>query len=93
LPSRFSAVAGINLMMGGSMRKCLTFAMSVAAIGVFVSGCSQAGPFITNVSSSGPNKLLIEKCHVQLNAVMWTVSNDQCTTHEITFQVQPNGGK
>ncbi|MBM4127328.1 MAG: hypothetical protein FJ247_08290 [Nitrospira sp.] len=56
-------------------------------------GCTQAGPFVTNMSSSGPNKFLIEKCHVQLNAFMWTVSNDHCTTHELTFQVQSNGTK
>ena len=31
-------------------------------------GCSTAGPFVTNISGAGPNKLLIEKCHVQFNS-------------------------
>lgn len=53
-----------------------------------VAGCTQAGPFVTGLSSSGPNKLLIEKCYVHMNAFMGTVSNDACTTHEITLQVQ-----
>lgn len=56
-------------------------------------GCTQTGPFITSVSSSEPNKLLIEKCHVHMNAFMGTVSNDACTTHEITLHVQSNSGE
>ena len=60
---------------------------------LFATGCTQAGPFVTNVSSTGPNKLLIEKCHVHMNAFMGTVSNDACTSHEVTFQVQSNSGK
>lgn len=49
-------------------------------------GCTQAGPFVTNVSTAGPNKLLVEKCHVHMNAFMGTISNDQCTTHELQLQ-------
>lgn len=65
---------------GGVMRVLLI------ALSTLVFGCSTAGPFVTNVSSSGPNKLLIEKCQVELNAFIGYVTNKNCTSNTIELQ-------
>lgn len=72
--------------------KKATFSRVAVICGVFsvLVSCTQAGPFVTSISSNGPNKLLIEKCYAHHNGFMGTVSNDSCTTHELTFQTQPN---
>jgi len=48
-----------------------------------LSACTNAGPFVTNISSNGNNSLIIEKCQVHMNAFMGTVSNDNCTSTNI----------
>lgn len=58
---------------------------------LLVSCTSQAGPYITNISNTGPNKVLIEKCTAQFNALLFSVHNGDCTTHELTLQAPPNG--
>jgi len=65
----------------------------VLCVCLLAGGCTQAGHFVTSISSSGPNKLLIEKCHVHMNAFTGMVSNDQCATHQLTLQIQSNDGK
>ena len=50
---------------------------------MLLSACTNAGPFVTNISSNGNNGLIIEKCQVHMNAFMGTVSNDNCTTTSI----------
>ena len=52
----------------------------------FSFGCSTAGPFVTNVSSAGPGKLLIEKCQVELNAFVGYITNKDCTSNTIQTQ-------
>jgi len=59
----------------------MRFLLSLVAI--FAVGCSTAGPFVTNISAAGPNKLLIEKCHVELNALVGYVTNKDCTSNTI----------
>lgn len=54
----------------------------VVLVSVLV-GCSTAGPYITSISSDGRNGLNIEKCSVQMNAFMGTVSNTDCTTQNV----------
>lgn len=75
--------------MATRVRKCGL----VLFVCLLAGGCTQAGSFVTSISSSGPNTLLIEKCHVHMNAFTGMVSNDQCTTHQLTLQVQSNDGK
>ncbi len=54
----------------------------IAAAILLISACTNAGPFVTNISSDGNNGLTIEKCQVHMNAFMGTVSNESCTnTH------------
>lgn len=57
--------------------------LPLLALFLVLGGCSTAGPYITNVSSDGRNGLNIEKCAVQMNAFMGTVSNINCTTQNI----------
>ena len=53
---------------------------------LLLSACTNAGPFVTNISSDGNNGLTIEKCQVHMNAFMGTVSNDACTTTQIKIR-------
>lgn len=50
---------------------------------IIVSGCTTAGPFVTNISSDGQGNLIIEKSRVKMNAFMGTVSNEGGTTTTI----------
>lgn len=60
------------------MKKILLIASIMA-----LSACTNAGPFVTNISSNGNNGLIIEKCQVHMNAFMGTVSNSNCTSTSI----------
>jgi type IV secretion system protein VirB7 len=62
--------------------------ISLFVLAALISGCSTAGPFVTNVSSAGPNKLLIEKCQVELNAFVGYVTNKGCSTNTIELQTK-----
>ena len=55
---------------------------------VVLSACTNAGPFVTNISSDGNNGLILEKCQVHMNAFMGTVSNDNCTTTNIYLNLK-----
>ena len=57
--------------------------ISITLIILFLSACTNAGPFVTNISSDGNRGLIIEKCQVHMNALMGTVSNDNCTSTSI----------
>ena len=48
-----------------------------------VSACTNAGPFVTSISSDGNNGLIVEKCQLHMNAFMGTVSNENCTNTQI----------
>ena len=60
--------------------------MIILALVSITIGCSTAGPFVTNVSSAGPDKLLVEKCHLELNAFIGYVTNKDCGSHTIEMQ-------
>ncbi|ASK34894.1 hypothetical protein CEK62_11120 [Alcanivorax sp. N3-2A] len=47
---------------------------------IFLTGCTTAGPYVTNISSDGDYGLNVEKCAVKLNAFMGTVSTTDCTS-------------
>ncbi len=51
-----------------------------------LSACTNAGPFVTSISSDGNNGLIIEKCQLHLNAFMGTVSNENCTNTQIKIR-------
>lgn len=50
---------------------------------LLLTGCTTAGPYVTNISSDGANGLNIEKCKVELNAFMGTVNTGDCTSSSI----------
>ena len=60
------------------MKKILAIAF-VALLGA----CTNAGPFVTNISADGNNGLVIEKCQVHMIAFMGRLSYDNCTTTAI----------
>jgi type IV secretion system protein VirB7 len=51
-----------------------------------LSSCSSAGPFITNITSAGDNKLEIEKCRIELNGLTSQISNQDCTTYTVKIR-------
>jgi type IV secretion system protein VirB7 len=49
-------------------------------------GCtSQAGPYVTNISSDGRGGLTVEKCMMVLNRSITTVENSNCTNTNIAL--------
>lgn len=49
-----------------------------------VAGCSSnAGPFVTNISSDGKGGLIVEKCMVRLDRMINTVESSNCTNSPI----------
>ena len=48
-----------------------------------ISGCTTAGPYVTNISSDGANGLNIEKCKVELNAFLGVVSTGDCSSSSL----------
>ena len=61
------------------MKLTLTALCLLAVLG----GCTTAGPYVTNISSDGRNGLNIERCAVELNAFMGTVSTTECTSQNL----------
>lgn len=52
----------------------------IMCAGLLFSGCSFAGPYVTNISPAGEQGLLVEKCKVQLNPLTNNVSTGDCNT-------------
>jgi type IV secretion system protein VirB7 len=48
-----------------------------------LTGCSSAGPYVTNVSSDGNNGLNVEKCSVEFNSFTGTISNTNFSSQHI----------
>ena len=56
----------------------------IVVTGVFtVSGCTTAGPFVTNISSDGKGNLIVEKNTVHMNAFMGTVSSGESPSTQV----------
>ncbi len=55
----------------------------LALLSLTISACTNAGPFVTSISSDGNNGLIVEKCQLHMNAFMGTVSNENCTNTQI----------
>jgi len=50
-----------------------------------LSACTSAGPFVTNISNTGENKILVEKCEIEANSFTHTISNKNCTSYTVTL--------
>lgn len=53
----------------------------IFAFGVFLTGCTYAGPFITNVSQNKDGTLTVEKCMVEHNGL--GIATTHCTIGKI----------
>ncbi len=62
----------------------------LAATYIFLTGCTTAGPYVTNISSDGDYGLNGEKCAVKLNAFMGTVSTTDCTSTHLRLTKSNN---
>jgi type IV secretion system protein VirB7 len=49
-------------------------------------GCTNAGPFVTNISKTGDSDLLVEKCELKHDAFMGVVSTENCTNYTIKMK-------
>ncbi len=59
----------------------------VLILALVLSGCTtQAGPYVTNISSGGEGKVVVEKCMVELNRFITMLSNKDCRS--VTIQIQ-----
>ena len=56
----------------------------VFSLGVILSGCT-VGRYVTNVSSSGPGKLAIEKCTTKAYGNFYW--NEECSETTVTLPV------
>ena len=55
----------------------------LSVLGLFLTACTNAGPYVTNISRSKNGDLLVEKCLLKHNAFMGTVSNENCVSQKI----------
>lgn len=64
------------------MKKVFLLVVSILFV---ISGCTTAGPFVTNISSDGKGGLNIEKSRVKLN--YWTNGLETCDTTNSSIQL------
>ena len=58
----------------------------VVTVGLLAGCTSTAGPFITNISSAGPGRLLLEKCEVEFSTIgYYRISNENCRTETVVI--------
>ena len=56
-----------------------------------VTGCSFAGPYVTNISLAGDQGILVEKCKVQYNSLTAKVSTESCNTSYVWLGNEAKG--
>lgn len=61
------------------MKKSLFLILSV----ILISGCSTAGPFVSNISSDGKGNLIIEKQRIKHDGFSGIISTEDTTTQTI----------
>lgn len=60
--------------------------ISVALVILLLQACSTAGSYVTNITSAGNNELSVEKCAVEMNPFLGTLSMGACTTQNVKVQ-------
>jgi type IV secretion system protein VirB7 len=65
--------------------KKLAILIAIPLMLVTLTGCTTAGPFVTNISSDGRGGLNIEKARVKLN--FWTNGLETCETTNSSIQL------
>ena len=48
-----------------------------------LSGCTYAGPYVTNISQNKDGTLTIEKCMVEHNAFSGAIATTNCTSSKV----------
>jgi hypothetical protein len=69
----------------------MNWKITLLAVGVsaILAGCtSQAGPFVTNISSDGHGNLIVEKCMMELQRQINTVENSNCNDTTISLGIK-----
>lgn len=66
----------------------LKIVFSFMVLAVFTTGCT-VGRYVTNVTSSGPNKVAVEKCTTKAYGNFYW--NEECS--ETTLTLQPSTSK
>ena len=61
------------------------------AILLGMTGCSFAGPYVTNISPAGDQGILVEKCKVQYNSLTAKVSTESCNTSYVWLGNEAKG--
>ena len=61
------------------------------AILLGMTGCSFAGPYVTNISPAGDQGILVEKCKVQYNSLTAKVSTKSCNTSYVWLGNEAKG--
>lgn len=56
-------------------------------LAILTSCATTAGPFVTSISADGRGNLTVEKCSVQMDPWMGSVSNKDC--HQASLRVGP----
>ena len=54
-------------------------------------GCSVTQPYVTNISPAGNQEILVEKCKVQYNTLISTVSTESCKTFYVWLGNEAKG--
>lgn len=57
--------------------------LAFICLGIALTACSHAGPFITNISSDRNGKLNVEKCQILFNGLTNTLSTENCMNYQI----------
>ncbi len=55
---------------------------------VFTVGCTHAGPFVTNLSPAGGGRVNVEKCMVEFNMFLGTMSESDCQNQTIQLNTR-----
>lgn len=61
----------------------MTKYLLLSLCGILLSACTQAGPYVTNISRSKSGELMVEKCMMVHNAFLAVVHNENCTSQSI----------
>jgi hypothetical protein len=61
--------------------KVIAVALALASVGCI----SRSGPYVTNISLAGRDKLLVERCFVEYNAFLARTATGRCTTSELNL--------
>jgi len=54
----------------------------ILAVGILLvmAGCSYTQPYVTNISPTGKNGILVERCKIQMNQLTTALSDTSCHT-------------